>query len=182
MSRIEVINKETAGPEAGEILEGVRKKMGRVPNVIATMAHAPSVTTGYLAYSGALAKGKLSARTRELIALVVAETNQCDYCVAAHTAIGKSLGLEEDAILQGRGGRSGDRKTQAILEFARSVVADRGQVSDEDLARVREAGATDEEVVEVVGSVALNVLTNYLNHVADTAVDFPAAPELATAS
>ncbi|MEM7479661.1 MAG: peroxidase-related enzyme [Acidobacteriota bacterium] len=178
MSRIQPLQTENASPESQQILDQVKAKMGGVPNILGTMAQAPAVAKAYLGFSGALGEGTLSAQLRELIALTVAETNQCDYCLAAHSTIGKGAGLDQDEILAGRRGHSNDARTQAALTFSRLLVTNRGQVTDEELQALRGAGFSDPEVLEVVANVAINLFTNYFNHVADPDVDFPAPARL----
>jgi uncharacterized peroxidase-related enzyme len=179
MARINQINPDTATGKAKDLLDAVKTKLGLVPNMTRAMANAPSVLDGYLSLSGALAKGNLSAKTREQIALAVGEANSCDYCLAAHSAIGKMVGLTPDQILDSRRGASVDPKTDAVLLFARKLVKERGAVSDADLTSVRSAGLDDGAIAEVVANVALNIFTNYFNHVANTDIDFPRAEPIA---
>jgi len=179
MPRIHPVQEKTADPAAVELLGAVRKKMGSVPNLIATMANSPAVAKAYVGFSQTLATGTLSARLREQLALVVGETNGCDYCVSAHTALGKGAGLTEKETCDARQAAVADAKERAALLFARKVLAERGMVTDADLAQVRDAGYTDGEVGEIVAHVGLNVFTNYFNLVAQTEVDFPAAPPIA---
>lgn len=181
MPRIEPVIKETANSETTQLFAAVQKKMGTVPNLIATMANSPAVASAYLGFSQSLTTGSLLSRLREQIALVVGETNGCDYCLAAHTTIGKGVGLTEEETCNARRAVASDDKEQAALQFARTIVAKRGLVSDEDVQQVRDAGYTDGEIAEIVANVALNIFTNYFNHVAQTEVDFPTAPELAAA-
>lgn len=181
MPRIQPIDRDTAPADAAKLLDGVRAKMGVVPNIIATMAQSTAVAEAYLGFSQALAGGSLPARLREQIALIVGETNGCRYCVSAHTALGKQAGLTEQETCDARQARASDAKQAIALRFARQIVTDRGLVTDGDVERVREAGYTDGEIAEIVAAVALNLFTNYFNHVAGTEVDFPAAPELVSA-
>lgn len=181
MTRIHPVDPANAAGRAKELLDGVQKKLGRALNMTSGMAVAPAALDGYLQFSGALAKGALPAKTREQIALTVAEANGCEYCLAAHSAIGGKLGLSEDQVLAARRADAPDAATRALLQFARRVLETRGQVTDADLQTVRNAGFGDDAIAEVVANVALNVLTNFFNNVAHTAVDFPAAPALATA-
>ena len=181
MPRLQPVSQESAHPATTKLLGTVEKKMGTVPNIIATMANSPAVANAYLGFSQSLSTGSLSPRLREQIALVVGETNGCGYCVAAHTALGKRAGLSEQETCDARRAVAADEKEDAALEFARKIVTDRGYVSDADVQRVRQAGYTDGEIAEIVANVALNVFTNYFNHVAETEVDFPTAPELAGA-
>jgi uncharacterized peroxidase-related enzyme len=147
--------------------------MGTVPNMTRTMAVSPAVLEGYLGFSGALGGGALSPRVREQIALAVGEANRCEYCVSAHTAIGRHIGLAEEELAASRNGASSDQRVEAALRFATALVERRGQVTDADVAQVREAGWSDAEVAEIVAHVALNIFTNYFNTAAATEIDFP---------
>jgi uncharacterized peroxidase-related enzyme len=178
MTRINPIRRDAADAATGRLLDSVQKKLGMVPNLIATMAHSPAVANAYLGFSQTLTTGTLPARLREQLALVVGETNNCQYCVAAHTALGKGAGLSEGETCDARRAVAANDKERAALEFARTIVTDRGNVSEDDVRSVRQAGYTDGEIGEIVANVALNIFTNYFNHVAGTEVDFPAAPEL----
>lgn len=181
MARIQPVAVGQASGATAELLTGVRKKLGMVPNLVATLAQSPAAAQAYLGFSGALAGGRLPARLREQIALVVGETNGCEYCVAAHTLLGKGAGLTEQETCDARQAVAADDREQAALAFARKIVEDRASVSDADVAAVRAAGWEDGDLVEIVAHVALNLFTNYFNHVAGTEVDFPAAPALAAA-
>lgn len=173
MPRLQAIETADAEPRAKALLEGVQTKMGMTPNLMRTMANSPAVLESYLGFRNALGAGVLSPKLREQIALVVSESNGCQYCLSAHAALGKMVGLGDEEIADSRRGVSPDRKTEAVLQFARKVVSDRGWVSDDDLTAVRSAGASDAEIAEVVAHVAVNIFSNYFNHVAGTEVDFP---------
>lgn len=173
MSRIHQIAPDSATGKAKELLDAVHGKLGLVPNITRAMANSPAVLEGYLGLSGALGKGSLSAKNREQIALAVGQANHCDYCLAAHSAIGKMVGLTPDQILDSRRGTAIDPKADAVIRFARKLVDERGRVSDADVAEVRAAGLNDGGIAEVVANVALNIFTNYFNHVAETDIDFP---------
>lgn len=175
MSRIHQIAPDAATGKAKELLDAVQGKLGLVPNLTRAMANSPAVLEGYLGLSGALGKGSLSAKNREQIALAVGQANLCDYCLAAHSAIGKMVGLTPEQILDSRRGTAVDPKSDAVIRFARKVVDERGRVSDADIADVRAAGLNDGAIAEVVANVALNIFTNYFNHVAETDIDFPRA-------
>jgi uncharacterized peroxidase-related enzyme len=177
-SRINQIAPESATGKAQELLDAVKGKLGLVPNMTRAMANSPAVLEGYLQLSGALGKGKLSAKTREQLALAVGQANGCDYCLAAHSTIGKMVGLTADQIRDSRLGTAVDSKTDALIRFARQVVETRGAVSDGDISAVREAGFDDGAIAEVVANVALSVFTNYFNSVAATDIDFPKAEKL----
>jgi uncharacterized peroxidase-related enzyme len=179
MTAIFPLDPTQATPEVAAILQAVKAKLGRVPNLFLTLAKAPSALKAYLAASDAIGSGHLDAQQREVIALAVAETNGCDYCLAAHSAIGKMVGLDADTILQSRSGVPANHHHAALAAFARTIVRERGMVSPLDLQAVREAGLDDQELLEVVANVAVNILTNYTNLVAGTVVDFPKVERLA---
>jgi uncharacterized peroxidase-related enzyme len=181
MSRINQISPDSATDKAKGLLDAVKSKLGLVPNMMRAMANAPAALEGYLGLSGSLGKGTLPARVREQLALAIGEANHCDYCVSAHSTIGKSLGLTAEQVRDSRQGHAIDTKTDALLKFARKIVAARGQVGVGDLNAVREAGWDDAAIVEVVAHVALNTFTNYFNNVVDTDIDFPRAEKLVTA-
>lgn len=178
MARIHPVQADLADADTKALLGAVEKKMGTVPNIIATMAQSPAVANAYLGFSQALSQGKLPAQLREQIALAVGEANSCGYCLAAHTALGKRAGLEDEAMVAARRGTSSDGSEHVALEFAQAMVRDRGQVTDQALGKLRAAGFEDGAICEIIANVALNLFTNYFNHVAGTEVDFPMAPDL----
>ena len=178
MPRLAALNPDTATGQAQRLLNGVQNKLGFAPNIMRTMANSPAVLQGYLDFSGALSKGKLSPKFREQIALAVSEVNDCRYCLAAHSAIGRTVGLSEEAISDSRRGESTDTKEATALEFTRHVVSSRGQVADEEVAKLRKAGFADGEIAEILANIGLTLFTNYFNHVAGTEVDFPSVSEL----
>ena len=175
MSRIQTPASVEASPVAAQpLLEAVKKQLGVVPNLFRVVGNSPAALEGYLGLNGALGKGTLDARTRERIALTVAEINGCDYCLSAHTYLGKNLAKLDDAELAAnREAGSSDAKAAAALRFAARVVRERGHVSDVDVQAVKDAGYTEAQVIEIVLHVALNTLTNYVNEVAKTDIDFP---------
>ena len=175
MSRIPTPAAISDAPAASQpLLEAVKKQLGVVPNLFRLVANSPAALQGYLGLSGALGKGALPAATRERIALAVAEINGCDYCLSAHTYLGKNLAKLDDAeIAANRNGASNDPKADAAVRFAAKVARERGHVSEEDLRAVKLAGYDDAQVIEIVLHVALNTWTNYINTVAETDIDFP---------
>ncbi|MFE3461405.1 carboxymuconolactone decarboxylase family protein [Nocardiopsis aegyptia] len=174
MSRLPLIQPEAANGQAAELLTAVQKALGVTPNMTKAMANSPAVLKAYLEFSGALAAGVLSAAVRERIALLVAQQNECDYCLSAHTYIGTKLaGLSPEEAEAARGGRADEPKAEAVLAFAATVLRTRGDIEDTDVKEARQAGLSDEEIAEVVGHVALNVFTNYFNKSAGTEIDWP---------
>ena len=173
MQRIQKIEAATAPQKTKNIFAAVKAQMGMVPNLVATMAQAPAAVSGYLGLAGALGDGALDRKLREQIAVAVAGANACDYCASAHTLLGRNAGVAPDEIALNLSGASNDAKTAAALAFAVKIVRERGHISDADLAAVRTAGFSEEEIVEIVAHVAMNIFTNYFNHIAGTEVDFP---------
>jgi uncharacterized peroxidase-related enzyme len=180
MSRIPTPASIAASPAASQpLLQAVEKQIGSVPNLFRLVANSPAALEGYLGMMGALAKGALPAATRERIALAVAEVNGCNYCLAAHAYLGRTLAKLDDAeIAANRAGTSGDAQADAAVRFAVQVARARGHVAEAALQAVRAAGWSDAQVIEIVQHVALNTWTNYINEVAGTVVDFPAVPAL----
>lgn len=172
MPQINPIADSTQGP-AAPILADLKKQMGTIPNIFATMAHAPAVLEGFLAFSNALGNGELDPRVREQIALAVAGKNSCDYCASAHTLLATSAGVEREETTANLKGSSSDPRTNAILKFALAVIDRKGEVDPQDLTQLKEQGIDDGQVVEILAHVAVNIFTNYFNHVAQTDVDFP---------
>jgi uncharacterized peroxidase-related enzyme len=173
MSRLTIPAREAAPAASRPLFDAVEKSLGVVPNLFRLVGQSPAALEGLLGLNGALGKA-LDAKTRERIALAVAQANGCDYCLSAHTYLGLNLAkIDAGEIALNRAGHSGDPRADAALVFATKVVASRGRVSDADLAAVKLAGFSEAQVIEIVALVAVNVLTNYVNNVADTDIDFP---------
>jgi uncharacterized peroxidase-related enzyme len=173
MQRIQAVDPAEATGKTKQLLDVVKGQLGLIPNLMKTLANAPAALEGYLNLATALSKGQLSPGFREQVALTVAQANACEYCLSAHSAIGEKVGLKPEEIYESREAHARDAKRDAGLQFAQALVVQRGQVSDQTLARVRAAGYSDGEIAEIVSHVALNIFTNYFNHVAHTEVDFP---------
>jgi len=176
MTRIKTIPAIAEAPEAAKpLLEDAKKKLGSVPNLFRVIANSPAALRGYFAMVEALSKGSLESKTHERTALAVAEINGCSYCLSAHSYLARHVAKLDDAELTAnRNASSNDPKAEAAVRFAAAVVRERGHVSDADVAAVKAAGFDDAELVEIVLHVALNTLTNYVNEVALTEIDFPA--------
>ncbi|MHC8308073.1 carboxymuconolactone decarboxylase family protein [Pseudomonas sp. GT1P32] len=169
MSRINTLSLEHATDTTRPLLEGVQKKIGFLPNVFKTLAHAPAVLSSYLQQSATLGKTSLSATEKEAIFLATSQVNGCDYCLAAHTLFAGKAGLSAQDILSARNGQ-----LNAFATLARQITESRGHLSSEQIAAARAAGINDSKIVEVIAHVASQTLTNYLNNVALTEIDFPA--------
>lgn len=151
----------------------IQGAFGTVPNMFKTIGQSPAALEAMWGFFGALGKGKIPAKMAEQIAVYVADQNRCEYCLAAHTVLGKKAGATAEEMSLAQAGESTDRKTQAALKFSGALVKNRGQISNSELKAVREAGFSDEEVCELLAHVALNIFTNYTNIAFGVAVDFP---------
>ena len=172
MPRLTSIDPATATPEAKGLLDGIQAAFGSTPNSFRAMANNPAVLKGWIELSGALGP-VLPRQLGEQIAIAIAEQNGCAYCLSAHIAVAGLLGLDAHEVEQNRSGDSDDEQIAAALGFALAVNANRGGVSDDDLAEIRAAGYDDAAIAAIVAHVALNVLTNYFNRVAQPVIDFP---------
>lgn len=165
----------TATGKAAELLATVQKALGLTPNMTKVMANSPALLQGYLALSGALAGGVLPAATRERLAIATAEYNGCEYCLSAHTFIGANIaGVDAEELEAARDAKSSDPHTAALLALSDAIARGRGAVAGTSLQAARDAGVTNAEIGEVVGHIALNVLTNYFNILAKVENDWPA--------
>jgi uncharacterized peroxidase-related enzyme len=173
MPRINPVNLDQTDAKTAATLKAVKAKLGMLPNLFTTLAQAPAALNGYLQLSESLSQGRLSARQREMIAIATAQENACAYCLSAHAAIGQSVGLSEEDIERAQHGGAHDPKDDAVTEFALRIVQSRADISDSVLNAARQAGLDDGLIIEVITHVALNVLTNYINRIAGTEVDFP---------
>jgi len=173
MSRLSIPTLDTVPEASKPTLDAVHKQLGVVPNLFRLIGHSPAALTGFTSFQGALSK-TLDLKTRERIALAVAQVNGCDYCLSAHTYLGLNLAkLSPEEIALNRKGASGEVSANAAVQFAFKVAKERGHVSDADIRAVRDAGFSEAQIVEIVGLVAENSFTNYLNEVAMTEIDFP---------
>ena len=173
MARVVVIDPQTATGEAKPLLDAVQSSLGMVPNFIRVLANSPAALSAFLGLHGIAGTGLLDPKTRERIALSVAEQNACQYCVSAHTAIGRKVGLDNQEMLANRAGRSSDAKAVAALSFARTLVEHTGQVSKAEFDAVRAAGHSDGEIIEIITHVAMNIFTNLLGKSTQVEIDFP---------
>ncbi|MRX40257.1 carboxymuconolactone decarboxylase family protein [Flavobacterium sp. LC2016-23] len=173
MARLTALNPDQTEGKSKELFTAIKGKMGMVPNMMRTMGNSPAVLNGYLGLSTALNSSSLTPKTRELISLMVANANGCDYCNAAHSFIGGKIGIDAALLDQARAGYSSDEKTNAVLEFAKAVLDTKGNVSDEVIEKFKSAGYEEEQIAEVIASVSLSIFTNYFNNAAKTDIDFP---------
>jgi uncharacterized peroxidase-related enzyme len=178
MARVKPVNLEDAKGEVHDLYQTLQKKMGKVINIFQNMGNSAATLKGFLDLSEAANRTSLPPKLREQIALAVGQTNHCQYCLSAHTMLAKGAGMNEQEIIKARHAESQDPKNRAILKFAKQVVENRGNVSNQDIASLKAAGVTDTELVEIILIIMVNMFTNYFNLITDPKIDFPIAPEL----
>ena len=173
MARVQVVNPQTATGETKSLLDAVQAQLGVTPNFIRVLANSPTALEGFLGLYGALGKASIGKPTQERIALAIAEGNGCQYCVSAHTAIGRGAGLSNAEMALNRQGTSKDVKAAAIVAFAKALNTNLGEITTAEFDAARNAGLTDAEIVEVISVVALNIYTNILGKATRIEIDFP---------
>lgn len=172
-NRIQPVDPDHITGTIGRVFAELRAKFALVPNLFRVLANAPVALEGLMGLGAALARGALNEKTREQLALAIAESNLCSYCLSAHTAMAAKIGLNKAEIDDAIQANAADARTDAILKLARSIVVQRGELTDADLVRARAAGLDDGEIVETVAHVALNIFENYMSHIARVPTDFP---------
>ena len=173
MSHVQLIETASASPDSKALLEQIHHTFGVTPNMFRAVANSPAALKSMWGSFGALGNGTIPAKLGEKIAVAIADRNRCEYCLAAHTFLGKNAGATAQDMAAAQAGRSDDPKTDAAIKFALKVVADRAQIKAADVAALRAVGFTDENIVEILAHVALNLFTNYVNVAFDVPVDFP---------
>ena len=174
MSRVPLIDANITTPDRKALLEQIHGAFGATPNMFRAVANSPAALKSMWGAFGALGEGVIPAKLGEQIAVAVADRNGCEYCLAAHTALGRKAGASAEEMSAAQGGNAADPKTAAALRFALKLVEARSQVGDADVQAVRAAGFGDQEIVEILAHVALNLFTNYVNVAFAVPVDFPA--------
>jgi uncharacterized peroxidase-related enzyme len=173
MARVSVIDPKTATGDAAALLNAVQAQLGITPNFIRVLANSPKALEGFLGLYGAAGGFAVDRATQERIALAVAEGNGCQYCVSAHTAIGRHAGLSNEEMQLNRLGTSADVKAAAAVAFAKALNDNLGEVTTAEFEAARSAGLSDGEIVEIIAIVALNIFTNVLGKATRVEIDFP---------
>jgi uncharacterized peroxidase-related enzyme len=183
MSRINVIEHDSANSEQRDLLDAIQSQLGMVPNFLKVFANSPAALRAFLGLHGIAGEGSLDLQTRERIALTVAQGTGCQYCVSAHTALGSKAGLNGAEIDANRAGTSQDAKAAVAVKFAQALVEHKGEVTTAELLAVRNAGYSESDIVEIITHVGMNLLTNMLGKASRVEIDFPKIDlELAQAS
>ncbi|ADD41975.1 carboxymuconolactone decarboxylase family protein [Stackebrandtia nassauensis] len=173
MSNVPLVELESASGAVKEQLDQIQAAFGTVPAMFKAVANSPAALASMWGSFGAFADGALGSALSEQIAVAVANRNSCEYCLAAHTALGRKAGVTRAALAAAQDGESDDPRVAALLGFAVKLVRERGQVTPDDVQALRGHGWGDEQIVEVIAQVALNLFTNYVNIALAVPVDFP---------
>jgi uncharacterized peroxidase-related enzyme len=177
MSIFDPVDLKTADAEAIAALELVQSAFGGIPNLMKMLAIAPNVLRGIMALNQAVTSGELEASLVEQVALLASAINQCEYCVAVHVHVGQQAGLSRDELIRNLQGTASDPKSQAVLNFTQAVVNNRGKVDESTVKALRDHGLSDKAIVEIVGVIGLYTFLNYVKHLTQPALDFPAVEE-----
>lgn len=174
MTHFAPVEPGSATGKAADLLAQVEKSLGLIPNMTKAMANSPALLQSYLALSSALADGALTPAVRERLAIATAQLNACEYCLSAHTYIGANIPkVDADELDSARRAESEDAHVAALLTLSNTIAEKSGHVDDVDVKAAREAGVTEQEIGEIVANLALNILTNYFNVVAQVDNDWP---------
>lgn len=173
MSRINTVTNQTASAEQAALFGAIEQQIGRVPNFLRVFANSPAALRAFLGLYGIANEGSLNTQTRERIALALAQQNACEYCLSAHTAIGKNAGLNGAEIEANRSGTSQDAKAAVAVKLARALVEHKGDITTAEIIEARDAGYSDAEIVEIITHVGMNLLTNILGKASRVEIDFP---------
>jgi uncharacterized peroxidase-related enzyme len=177
MSRINVPTRDDVSPANQALFDTLKKGLGMVPNLYATLAHSENALGSYLALQNA--KSSITGKAREVVNLVVSQVNECEYCLAAHTMIGKMNGFTDAQVLEIRSGTASfDPKLDALARLVKAIASQRGKIDDTLLDAFFAAGWTQENLVDTIVTIGDKTITNYLHSVTQVPVDFPPAPKL----
>lgn len=173
MSRITPVSNESANSEQRNLLNAIQSQLGMIPNFLRVFAQSPDALRAFLGLHHIANHGSLDAATRERIALALAQQNECQYCLSAHTAIGRKAGLNGAEIEANRAGTSQDAKAAVAVKFARALVEHKGEVTNAELQAMRDAGFSESDIVETITHVGMNIMTNILGKASRVSIDFP---------
>ncbi|WP_423199352.1 Carboxymuconolactone decarboxylase-like domain-containing protein [Cupriavidus sp. H19C3] len=178
MTTINVPTREEVSPANQAIFDKLKSSLGMVPNLYATLAHSEHALGNYLAFQNG--KSSIAGKAREVVNLVVSQVNACEYCLAAHTVIGKLSGFSDEEVLEIRGGTASfDARLDALARLTRNIAENRGHADPALVEAFFAAGWTKANLVDAIVVIGDKTVTNYLHATTQVPVDFPAAPKLA---
>jgi uncharacterized peroxidase-related enzyme len=173
VSRINTVTDQAATTEQAALFSAIQSQIGMVPNFLRVFANSPSALRAFLGLHGIASEGTLDPQTRERIALALAQQNSCEYCLSAHSAIGKKAGLNGAEIEANRAGTSQDAKAAVAVKLARSLAEHNGDITTAELIEARNAGYSDSDIVEIITHVGMNIMTNIVGKASRVEIDFP---------
>jgi uncharacterized peroxidase-related enzyme len=177
MSIFHPVDPNNADADTKASLDLVQAAFGGIPNLMGMLAIAPNVLKGAMVLNKAVTTGELEASVVEQIALLASGINQCEYCVAVHVQVGQQAGLSRNELICNLHGEASDPKSQAVLDFTKAVVNNRGKVDASTVELLRGYGFSDKAIIEMVGVIGLYTLLNYVKHLTQPILDFPAVEE-----
>ena len=178
MKTIQVPTRDQVSAGSQVIFDQYLKRMGKVPNLYATMGYSENALKGFVDLDAAFNHGVFRPKEREAIALIVSEINGCAYCLAGHTLAAIKNGFTKEETLDIRRGKTTDDKLNAIIQLARSITINKGHADEEALDNFYAAGFDEAGLMELIGLVTVRILTNYVFAATGIPVDFPLAESL----
>ena len=178
MKTLKALTPEQVDESTKEVFASIKQKVGMLPNLYATMANSPQMLNGFLAFEAALKKGSFSSKEGEAISLAVSQVNGCQYCLAAHSAVGKMVGFSEDEVMDIRQRTVADNKLNVLTQLAAELTEKRGKASQESIDNFLSAGYSHQALTELIGFVGLRSITNYIFSQGEFEIDFPKAPSM----
>lgn len=178
MPRLNVVTPEQATGQTKELYNAIERAVGGIPNIYQGVGNSAAALEGVLHIGEVLKKGRLTSAEIEAIKLAVSETYGCNYCLAAHSLLGKKAGLTDEEVISIRRGASQKPKIGALVKFVNAVIQPQARVSDDEVRAVRTAGYNDAQIAETLLTVAQTVFTNLFNRVHQTPLDFPPAAKI----
>jgi uncharacterized peroxidase-related enzyme len=178
MARLPIVTYEQADEQTKQTYDAIQSKFGMVPNIFKGMANSPATLAAYLQLDEIISGGSFSPIEQNVVRMTVSQYNGCGYCVAAHTMGLGGLGMDPDVIINMRKGQSEDPKINALITFTNTVLKTKGNVADADLEAFQSAGYSNAHATEITVIIAQKTLSNLFNHINDTDLDLPAAPEI----
>ncbi|MFZ6692309.1 carboxymuconolactone decarboxylase family protein [Undibacterium sp. SXout20W] len=173
MTYINSLSIEQADPTTAATLNAVKAQIGMIPNLFSTLAKSPTALNSLLGLNQTIGTSALSASEREIIALATSQANSCQYCVSAHSLLGKNAGLNAEQLINARSAKAGNDRASAIASFTKALVEQRGHVAPEVLDQFKANGLSEADLLEIIANVVATTFTNYTNNVARTVIDFP---------
>lgn len=178
MKTLKALTPEQVDESTLEVFSAIKQKVGMLPNLYAAMGNSPQLLKGFLAFEDTLKKGVFSAKENEAIALAASQSNGCNYCLAAHSTMGKMFGYTENEMIDIRKGTVVDNKLNALTTLARELTEKKGKASQNSIDQFLSVGYTHQAFAELIGMVAIRNLTNYIFSNGEFEIDFPKAASL----